>query len=117
MTWPNFSLQDFDIAGATDAMIPDAECVKIVKEILESLEVGKFVVKVNHRQILDGIFEVCGVSSDMFRTICSSVDKLDKVSLIDILSWYEENVQHFLIQGLHGQLDRSDFCDRSKTGH
>lgn len=69
---------DFDIAGATDAMIPDAECVKIVKEILESLEVGKFVVKVNHRQILDGIFEVCGVSSDMFRTICSSVDKLDK---------------------------------------
>ena len=68
-------------------MIPDAECVKIVKEILESLEVGKFVVKVNHRQILDGIFEVCGVSSDMFRTICSSVDKLDKVSLINILSW------------------------------
>jgi len=69
---------DFDIAGSYDAMIPDAECVKIVKEILTSLEVGKFVVKVNHRQILDGIFEVCGVSSDMFRTICSSVDKLDK---------------------------------------
>lgn len=69
---------DFDIAGTYDAMIPDAECVKIVKEILESLEVGKFVVKVNHRQILDGIFEVCGVSTDMFRTICSSVDKLDK---------------------------------------
>ena len=73
--------QDFDIAGTYDAMIPDAECVKIVKEILESLEVGKFVVKVNHRQILDGIFEVCGVSTDMFRTICSSVDKLDKVNL------------------------------------
>ena len=77
-------LQDFDIAGSYDAMIPDAECVKIVKEILTSLEVGKFVVKVNHRQILDGIFEVCGVSSDMFRTICSSVDKLDKVSQVDI---------------------------------
>merc|ERR1712106_952424 len=39
---------------------------------------GKFVVKVNHRMILDGIFEVCGVKADMFRTICSSVDKLDK---------------------------------------
>lgn len=69
---------DFDIAGAYDPMIPDAECVKIVQEILSSLDVGKFVVKVNHRQILDGIFEVCGVSQDMFRTICSSVDKLDK---------------------------------------
>lgn len=69
---------DFDIAGHYDVMIPDAECVKIVVEILTSLNVGKFTVKVNHRKILDGIFEACGVSSDMFRTICSSVDKLDK---------------------------------------
>lgn len=60
-------------------MIPDAECVKIVQEILSSMDIGNFIIKVNHRQILDGIFEVCGVSSDMFRTICSSVDKLDKV--------------------------------------
>merc|ERR1719309_1277040 len=69
---------DFDIAGQYDAMMPDAECVKIVQEILSGVNVGKFVVKVNHRMILDGIFEVCGVNADMFRTICSSVDKLDK---------------------------------------
>jgi len=69
---------DFDIAGAYDAMLPDAECVKIVNEILSSVNVGKFVIKVNHRMILDGIFEVCGVAKDMFRSICSAVDKLDK---------------------------------------
>ena len=69
---------DFDIAGDYDAMIPDAECVKIVAEILAAVNVGKFVIKVNHRKILDGIFEVCGVAADMFRTICSAVDKLDK---------------------------------------
>lgn len=69
---------DFDIAGVYDAMMPDAECVKIVHEILTSVNVGKFLIKVNHRMILDGIFEVCGVKSSMFRTICSSVDKLDK---------------------------------------
>ena len=69
---------DFDIAGQYDQMLPDAECVKIVQQILSSLDVGKFVIKVNNRQILDGIFEVCGVAADMFRTICSSVDKLDK---------------------------------------
>jgi len=59
-------------------MIPDAECIKIVHEILTAADVGKFVIKVNHRKILDGIFEVCGVAADMFRCICSSVDKLDK---------------------------------------
>lgn len=69
---------DFDIAGAYDAMLPDAECVKIVKDILSSVNVGNFLIKVNHRMILDGIFEVCGVKSDMFRSICSAVDKLDK---------------------------------------
>ena len=42
------------------------------------MEIGNFCIKVNHRQILDGIFEVCGVANDKFRTICSSVDKLDK---------------------------------------
>lgn len=69
---------DFDIAGAYDPMIPDAECVKVVQEILTSVGVGDFTIKVNHRMILDGMFEVCGVKPSMFRTICSSVDKLDK---------------------------------------
>ena len=59
-------------------MIPDAECVKIVQEILSAVDVGPFVIKVNHRMILDGIFEVWGVKAEMFRTICSAVDKLDK---------------------------------------
>jgi len=69
---------DFDIAGAYDAMIPDAECVKVVQEILSAVGVGDFTIKINHRMILDGMFEVCGVKPNMFRTICSSVDKLDK---------------------------------------
>lgn len=59
-------------------MLPDAECIRIVEEILNALEVGEFQIKVNHRKLLDGCFEVCGVPADMFRTICSSIDKLDK---------------------------------------
>ena len=39
-------LQDFDIAGQYDPMIPDAECVKIVHEILSNLKLGDFVIKV-----------------------------------------------------------------------
>ncbi|XP_068133906.1 histidine--tRNA ligase, cytoplasmic [Hyperolius riggenbachi] len=69
---------DFDIAGQYDPMIPDAECLKIVHEILSELELGEFLIKVNDRRILDGMFAVCGVPDSKFRTICSSVDKLDK---------------------------------------
>ena len=88
-------------------MIPDAECVRIVFEILSQLELGSFVIKVctymcvncyyicsgkrvtvsiygftlqvNHRKLLDGMFEACGVPPEKFRSICSAVDKLDKV--------------------------------------
>jgi len=89
-------------------MVPDAEVVRIMREVLRELQLGDFVVKVrrppakraesvdaakmgtptrarrrlgqiNHRKLLDGIFEVCGVPESKFRTICSAVDKLDKV--------------------------------------
>ena len=60
-------------------MLPDAECLRVIYEILTELRLGKFVIKVNHRKLLDGMFEACGCPKDKFRTICSSVDKLDKV--------------------------------------
>ena len=41
-----FYFQDVDIAGQYDAMIPDAECVKIVSEILTELKLGEFTIKV-----------------------------------------------------------------------
>ena len=41
-------VQDFDIAGEYDPMIPDAECVRIVFEILSQLGLGSFVIKVSH---------------------------------------------------------------------
>nr|XP_056718476.1 histidine--tRNA ligase, cytoplasmic isoform X2 [Euleptes europaea] len=77
---------DFDIAGQYDPMIPDAECLKIVHEILSALQLGDFLIKVNDRRILDGMFAVCGVPDSKFRTICSTVDKLDKMTWEDVKS-------------------------------
>lgn len=69
---------DFDIAGTYDLMLPDSECIKIVCEILDTLEVTPYVIKINHRSLLDGMFEACGVPASSFRCICSAIDKLDK---------------------------------------
>ncbi|XP_064017449.1 histidine--tRNA ligase, cytoplasmic isoform X2 [Pogoniulus pusillus] len=77
---------DFDIAGQFDPMIPDAECLKIVHEILSDLQLGDFLIKVNDRRILDGMFAVCGVPDPKFRSICSSVDKLDKMAWEEVRS-------------------------------
>ncbi|GAA5995492.1 hypothetical protein JCM5350_006012, partial [Sporobolomyces pararoseus] len=75
---------DFDIAGVYDPMLPDAEILAIACEVLESLEIGEFTIKLNHRKLLDGIFAVCGVPADKIRTISSAVDKLDKMAWSDV---------------------------------
>ncbi|KAI5790948.1 hypothetical protein FPQ18DRAFT_367627 [Pyronema domesticum] len=75
---------DFDIAGSYDSMLPDAEVLRIAMEILDSLNVGKYTIKINHRKILDGLFEVCGVPADKIRQISSAVDKLDKSPWEDV---------------------------------
>ncbi|XP_063205178.1 histidine--tRNA ligase, cytoplasmic-like isoform X1 [Chroicocephalus ridibundus] len=75
---------DFDIAGQFDPMIPDAECLKIVHEILSDLQLGDFLIKVNDRRILNGVFAVCGIPESKFITTCSTVDKLDKIPWQDV---------------------------------
>lgn len=76
---------DFDIAGTFDPMVPDAEVLRIICEVFEGLGWnGRYTIKLNHRKILDGIFQVCGVPEDKIRTISSAVDKLDKLPWADV---------------------------------
>ncbi|KAG2318275.1 hypothetical protein Bca52824_021397 [Brassica carinata] len=72
---------DFDIAGLSEPMGPDFEYIYSVCFLLACLLL--FLpkqVKLNHRKLLDGMLEICGVAAEKFRTICSSIDKLDKQS-------------------------------------
>jgi histidyl-tRNA synthetase len=76
---------DFDIAGTYDPMLPDAEVVRIATEVFEGLGWnGRYTIKLNHRKILDGVFEVCGVPAEKIRTISSAVDKLDKLPWAEV---------------------------------
>uniref|UniRef100_A0A5K3FMQ9 histidine--tRNA ligase n=1 Tax=Mesocestoides corti TaxID=53468 RepID=A0A5K3FMQ9_MESCO len=75
---------DFDIAGDFGLMMADAECLRVVYEVLRDLNLGEFVIKLNHRRFLDGLFSACGVPPEKFATTCSSVDKLDKAPWEDV---------------------------------
>lgn len=69
---------DFDIAGTYSPMLPDAEVLSVVCEILTKLDIGKFILKLNHRKFLDAMIELAGCEKRKFKSICSSIDKLDK---------------------------------------
>ena len=59
-------------------MIPEADVLKVVVEILTQLPVGGFNIKLNHRLLLDAIVNLSGIKDDLYKAVCSSVDKLDK---------------------------------------
>jgi histidyl-tRNA synthetase len=62
-------------------MLPDAEVLQVINSILAELELGiPFLIKVNHRKILDAMIQLSGASSKKFKAICSTIDKLDKVN-------------------------------------
>ncbi|KAG6908634.1 hypothetical protein DXG01_003812 [Tephrocybe rancida] len=79
-----FKQADFDITGTWDSMIPDAELMSLLCTIMTRLDVGDYTIKLNHRKILDGIFEVCGVPTESIRAISSAVDKLDKLPWAEV---------------------------------
>ncbi|XP_076916948.1 histidine--tRNA ligase, cytoplasmic-like [Bidens hawaiensis] len=70
---------DFDIAG-DNSIGAEFEVVKILTDLLDELNIGAYEIKSSHRKLLDGILEICGVPSHKIRTVCSSIDKLDKQS-------------------------------------
>jgi histidine ammonia-lyase len=70
---------DFDIAGEYDLMIPDAEVIYVMYEILNKFKF-KYTIKFNHKELLDLLLDLCNVPKDKYNTTCSSIDKLDKES-------------------------------------
>eukprot|EP01113_Clastostelium_recurvatum_P037489 TRINITY_DN548_c0_g1_i2.p1 TRINITY_DN548_c0_g1~~TRINITY_DN548_c0_g1_i2.p1 ORF type:complete len:535 (-),score=182.91 TRINITY_DN548_c0_g1_i2:56-1636(-) len=95
---------DFDVAGEYDLMLPDSECIKMMVEILDELQVGDYRIKLNHRKLLDGLFAIVGVPEDKFRAISSAVDKLDKSP------WDEVRTEMVEVKGLDPAV-----ADRIKT--
>lgn len=75
---------DFDIAGKYLPMTTDAECLKIAYECLSSFEFGMFTIKINNRKILGAILTLSGLNKELHNTVCSTIDKLDKLSIEEI---------------------------------
>jgi histidyl-tRNA synthetase len=101
---------DFDVAGVGgDVMVADAEVMRIIAEVFEALGWnGKYTIKCNHRRILDGVFEVCGVPADKIRTISSAVDKLDKMPWSEVRREMveEKNLEGSVADRIEGYVTR-----------
>jgi len=69
---------DVDVVGS-DALMYEAELVKILDETLTKLNV-KSIIKVNNRKVLYGLAEAFSIT-DNFMEMTMAIDKLDKIGI------------------------------------
>lgn len=65
-------------------MVSDAELLKIIDSIFTKLDIGNHTIKVSSRKLLDSIIQIANIPEEKFKTVCSSIDKLDKVSWVEV---------------------------------
>ncbi|RLD22388.1 MAG: histidine--tRNA ligase [Bacteroidetes bacterium] len=78
---------DVDVVGSK-SLIYEAECVQIYDEVFDKLKLP-VIIRINHRKILEGIAEVCGIA-DAVSAMTISVDKWDKVGRSGVASEMEK---------------------------
>ncbi|XP_008584011.1 PREDICTED: probable histidine--tRNA ligase, mitochondrial isoform X2 [Galeopterus variegatus] len=74
---------DFDIAGQFDPMIPDAECLKIMCEILSGLQLGDFLIKMCWKDVRHEMVAKKGLAPEVADRIGDYVQCHGGVSLVE----------------------------------
>lgn len=91
---------DVDCVG-TSSMLIEAELIAITYEVLSTLQIPDFLIKINNRKILNGITQYIGLDEKHVGDICISIDKLDKVAWAEVeKELVEKNIKHSAIQKL-----------------
>jgi histidyl-tRNA synthetase len=68
---------DADVVGTT-SLLCEAEIVMMIREVMKSLGISDFTIKINHRGVLAGLAEVTdGTGKET--ALYTAIDKLDKV--------------------------------------
>lgn len=70
---------DADIIGS-DSLLNEVELIKLFDEVLSTLGLTDFSIKINNRKILTGIAELIG-KPEMIVPITVAIDKLEKIGL------------------------------------
>ena len=97
---------DVDCVGSASMLI-EAELIAITYEVLSSLEIPDFLIKINNRKILNGITQYVGLDNNFVGDVCVSIDKLDKVAWTEVAKELaDKNIAQNSIDKLHQLLSQ-----------
>jgi histidyl-tRNA synthetase len=81
---------DADVVGSSNALA-DAEAVHVLTDALQRIGLGRAVVVINHRQLLEALATIAGVPAEQAHTIYRSIDKLDKIGRDGVFAELQRN--------------------------
>lgn len=79
-----FMQMDADIVG-DDSLLADVEMLLMVMDIMRGLDI-RATVRINSRQILDSLVEICGLQLSEGANLLRVIDKFDKVGVVGVKS-------------------------------
>ena len=68
---------DADIIG-TKSVFSEVELTNLIQDVFKSLRYPNYLIKINHRELLFGLAQWCGLTSKEI-PFCIALDKLDKI--------------------------------------
>jgi histidyl-tRNA synthetase len=68
---------DVDVLGSK-SMVVEAELIAAASDALVALGFNDFTIRVNHRQVLNGILDQAGIAPDQHSDALIALDKMDK---------------------------------------
>ena len=68
---------DADVVG-TDSLLCEAEIILMIKSVFTILGISDYTIKINHRDVLNGVAEVIGAAGNEV-ALFVGIDKLDKI--------------------------------------
>lgn len=100
---------DADVVGS-DSLLYEVECVQLFDEVLTTLGIPDFTIKINNRKILSGIADVCGAQEQLTDMVVA-LDKLDKIGATGVTKeWQDRGLSESSIELLKPLLDfQGDF--------
>jgi histidyl-tRNA synthetase len=74
---------DVDVLGSR-SMVVEAELIAAASDALVALGFNDFTIRLNHRQVLNGLLDQAGIPGDKHEDALIAIDKLDKVGLAKV---------------------------------
>ena len=104
---------DIDIIG-TDSLLADAEIAHVMYSVFSELEFEQFVIRVNSRELLDSLLELCKIKKSDRLAVIRHLDKLDKVSVAavkaDLLAFLDKKQAALIEEHIMAEDVRNDLA-------